>query len=206
MDLKEYKKLIKELFPLSDWKHKAGIQGGYFIKETDFIRYDINYGYTNFVDEFKTGWATSITFKELENIYIKAKNIDSKSGKSTLYMMNTSPDYFNGSRSVDYPIKSEADLIAMYERIADFLNVKAPQFFERFKTIDDIDKWFNTSPGEPIEYSSPLVRFNSQKGIIAAKLDHNPNYNELIEKYRNLQKGDHFAYEFDLVVEYLKNI
>ncbi len=206
MELKDYKKLIKELFPLNGWKHKGGIQGGYFVNDTEYIRYDFSYGYTNLIDEFKTGWATGITFKILEEILIKALAIDTKTGIFTLYMMDTSPDYFNGSRSIDYSIKSEADLIAMYERIDDFLNVKAPQFFERFKTMDDIDKWFNTKPGEPIEYSSPLVRFNSQKGIIAAKLNNNPNYDELVDTYRKLQEGEHFAYEFDQVVEYLKNI
>lgn len=206
MVLKEYKKLIKDHFPLKEWKHKVSIQGGYFIKNAEHIRYDINYGYTNLVDEFRTGWTTRIIFKALEDILIKALSIDTKSGKSTLYMMDTSPDYYNGSRSFEYNIQSETDLVSMYEKLDEFFNVKAPQFYERFKTIDDIDKWFNTTPGKPIEFSSPLVRFNSQKGIIAAKLNNNPNYDELVDTYKKLQEGEHFAYEFAQVVEYLKNI
>ena len=204
MNAKDFKKSIIALFPLKEWKHKAGIQGGYFIKDLDFIRYDFSYGYTNLIDEFNVGWATGITFKEHEKIYIDSKKIDTKSGKATLYMMDTSPEYYNGSRSFEYVIKNETDVIEMYNKIDSFLKVKAPAFFERFKTMADIDKWFNCDPGQPVEYSSPLIRFNSQKGIIAAKLNHNPKYEELKRIYKELQKGDYFAGEFDQVVDYLE--
>lgn len=203
MNIKDYKKAIIDHFPLNGWKHKAGVQGGYFIIETPDIRYDFSYGYTNLIDEFNTGWAAGIAFKKLEEIYISAKNIDTK-GKATLYLLDTSPEYYNGNRSFEYIIKDKADIIDMYQKIDSFLNKTAIAFYERFKTIDDIDKWFNTNPGQPIEYSSPLIRFNSQKGIIAAKLNGNTKYEKLIDKYRELQKGDYFASEFEQVVEYLK--
>jgi len=206
MNLKECKKGIRDFFPLKDWKHKAGLQGGYFIRETENIRYDFNYGITNYINEFKIGWSSGIAFKSLEKIYIKAKKIDTKSGKTTLYLMDTSPDYFNGKCSIDYRIKSEEDIVNMYKKIEDFLYNKAPDFFEKVKTMDELDKWLNTNPGSPIEYVSNSIRFNSQYGIIAAKLNNNPQYMELIDIYRKLQKGDNFAYEFDQVVEYLKGI
>ncbi|MFQ3577075.1 MAG: hypothetical protein SNJ77_11635 [Cytophagales bacterium] len=181
MNYSEVKKELKREFesflkPLG-YKSKTNNQGCKFSLSNVNSQYNIGYGVSNYVDEFYTGCYTSI---EIPQIEVFTLYLFEESGFVVGFNIGT---YFN-EINYRYKIKTQEDIIEWGKIVRKFYEEYAVPFFEKYNTIDSIDKLLNENPTEKVIYLDDLG-WRIIKGLIAAKLNGNPKYNELRDYYRS---------------------
>jgi hypothetical protein len=92
-------------------------------------------------------------------------------------------DYF---KDINYRFKiASLNDVKEWSTIAKkFYHEFAVPFFEKYKSVDAIDKLLNEKPSEKVIYCDDLG-WRIIKGLISAKLNNNPKYNELRDYYRS---------------------
>ena len=196
MTYSEVKKELKKEFtaflkPLG-YKSKCDSQGCTFFNEKDITRWQIGYGIVNYINEFDTGLFGSISIKPIENIenYI----FNEVAPRDTLLLQKD--EYFNNI-NYRYRIISKNDIKEWMDIVQKFFTEFAQPFFEKYKTVADIDKLLNTNPKERVPELNNLGQ-HIIKGLISAKLNENPNYEELKSFYKNeveTKFKGHFMYD-----------
>jgi hypothetical protein len=183
MNYSEVKKELKKEFegflkPLG-YKPKTDPQGCRFIKDDDDIEYRFGYGVANFIDEFYTSPFGSFGFKKIQRIenviFQEVANYDT-------LLLNKS-EYFN-ELNYRFKIKTQEDIIEWGKIARKFYEEYAVPFFEKYNTIEAIDKLLNEHPTEKVIYLDDLG-WRIIKGLISAKLNSNPKYNELRDYYKS---------------------
>lgn len=183
MNYSEVKKELKKEFesflkPLG-YKSKSGTQGCSFFLNRGFVEYRFGYGVANYGDEFNSGLFGSIGMLPIQ--LIENRIFNEESFTDTL-LLNKS-DYF---KDINYRFKiASLNDVKEWSTIAKkFYNEFAVPFFEKYKSVDAIDKLLNEKPSKKVIYCDDWG-WRIIKGLISAKLNNNPKYNELRDYYRS---------------------
>lgn len=182
MNYSEVKKELKKEFesflkPLG-YKSKTDPQGCDFGLENNISLNRIGYGVANYVDVFYTGCylkVCNIPIQKIEGEIFQEKGI-----YDTLSTGIAS--YFNET-NYRFTIKSQDDIIEWGKIVRKFYSEYAVPFFQNYNTVNDIDKLLNENPSEKVIYLDNLP-WRIIIGLIAAKLNQNPKYNELRDYYK----------------------
>jgi hypothetical protein len=81
-----------------------------------------------------------------------------------------------------YQVRSDSDLSDLCEAVADFMAERGFAFLEGMSTVPDLDRAFNARPREAFKYVYNQTH-RCFKGLVAAKLHHNPQFEQLAEIY-----------------------
>jgi hypothetical protein len=92
-------------------------------------------------------------------------------------------DYFN-EINYRYKIKTIDDIKEWGKIVRKFYEEYAVPFFEKYNSVDTIDKLCNTVPTKRIVYCDDLF-WKMMNGLISAKLNDNPKYNDLRNYYKS---------------------
>ena len=180
MNYSEVKKELKKEFELFlkplGYKSKKDPQGCDFWKLEENSLNRIGYGIANYVDEFNTVCYLKIGQINIQNI---EKQIFEGEYYETLSVgMQTCFNEIN----YRYKIKTEEDIKEWGKIVRKFYEEYAVPFFEKYNAVDAIDKLLNDNPTERVIYCDDLG-WRIIKGLIVAKLNNNPKYNELKDYY-----------------------
>jgi len=182
MNYSEVKKELKKEFenflkPLG-YKSKIDPQGCDFGKKTSNSLNRIGYGVANYIDEFNTGSYLKIEIKAIQKIEKKIFE-----GEYYETLSTGISDYFN-ELNYRYKIKTQEDIKEWGKIVRKFYEEYAVQFFEKYNSVDAIDKLLNENPTEKVIYLDNLG-WRIITGLISAKLNQNPKYDELRAYYKS---------------------
>lgn len=176
---KELKKEFESFLKPLGYKSKTDNQGCRFILNKGSVEYRLGYGVANYIDEFDTGLFGSIGVLSIQ--LIENQIFEEDEFKDTL-LLNKS-DYF---KDVNYrfKIKTIEDIQEWVKVVKDFYFKFVLPFYEMNNFVGEIDILLNEHPSEKVIYLDDLAS-RIIKGLIAAKLNGNPKYNELRDYYRS---------------------
>ncbi|UUV20444.1 hypothetical protein [Paenimyroides aestuarii] len=187
MNYSEVKKELKKEFesflkPLG-FKSKSDPQGYNFscINDIQFLK--VGFGVANYIDEFKTSCSIGLGIFPIQKVMFKIldeKPVIENDYGSTLGIRIA--DYFNVT-NYDYKIQTVDDVKEWGKVVKKFYEEYAVPFFKKYNSVDAIDKLLNENPTEKVIYLDDLG-WRIIKGLIAAKLNNNPKYNELKDYYK----------------------
>ena len=113
---------------------------------------------------------------------------------------------FNGIPHHRYKIRNGDDLHQVGEQIQSFFSTKGFAFLNTSCTLPALDEIFNLAPTEPCLYMYNQLH-RCYKGLITARLNNNPNFNELIDQYRQMlcrqTQNSHELLHFERLIAYL---
>jgi hypothetical protein len=187
MNYKEVKQELKKEFesflkPLG-YKSKNGLQGCTFSIIKNNVHYSIVYGITNYIDEFHTGCSVGIGIIPIQKIlyhYIQeVKEVKDNYGST----IRENTDTYMNELNYDYKIQTIDDIKEWGKIVRKFYAEFAVPFFEKYRSVDAIDKLLNNNLKEPTYL---ILGWRIIIGLIAAKLNNNPKYNELRDYYSSL--------------------
>jgi hypothetical protein len=183
MNYNEVKKELKKEFesflkPLG-YKPKTDPQGCDFGIDNGSSINRIGYGVANYIDEFNTSCYLKICNIQIQNI--EGEIFEEKGIYDTLSTGIST--YFN-ELNYRFKIKNQEDIIEWGKIVRRFYEEYAVPFFEKYNSINAIDKLLNDHPTEKVIYLDDLG-WRIIKGLISAKLNKNPKYNELRDYYKS---------------------
>ncbi|MDF7818793.1 hypothetical protein P1X15_14350 [Runella sp. MFBS21] len=118
--------------------------------------------------------------EQMAQQFIPSLPIDFREDANTLII---STGRYNDVKYFRYKIQNDDDLKNTCDAIMDFMNLSGWTFFKSVTKVADIDRILNSQPHKPSKYL-----YNQEdrcfKGLIAAKLNHNPHFDRLIEIYQ----------------------
>lgn len=176
---KEYESILKPL----GYKAKSESQGGEFFLINKNIIQRIGYGVTNYVDEFNTGGYIGLCVLPIQKVLYFIEEVINSNDNYGSTIGSSISDYFN-ELNYRYHIKTVEDIQKWGKIIRKFYEEYAVPFFEKYNTVAAIDKLLNEHPTEKVIYLDDLG-WRIIKGLIAAKLNNNPKYNELRDYYKS---------------------
>lgn len=117
----------------------------------------------------------------------------------------------SGNRSHgEFKVTSQADAAAAAGAIVRLVRSDALPFFERCRSVADIDRLFNTDPNSQASRLLSLDNWTRcANALIAARLAGNQRYDGLLDAYRTLLagfSGGQFLPQFDALVKLLETI
>jgi hypothetical protein len=170
----EYESFLKPL----GYKAKNDIQGCEFSLKKYNCTFRIGYGIVNYIDEFNTSG------------YLKINNHNIQAIENTIFISSSLDtlsvgfqSYFN-EINYRYHIKTIEDIKKWGQIIRNIYENFAVPFFENYHSIPAIDKLLNEDPTKKVVYCDDLS-WRINVGLIAAKLNNNPKYNELRDYYKS---------------------
>ena len=175
---KELKKEFEGFLKTLGYKSKTDPQGCDFSLENSNSLNRIGYGVANYIDEFNTVCYLKIEMFPIQRI---EKAIFDGEYYETLSLGMQS--YFN-EINYRYKIKIQEDIIEWGKIVRKFYEEYAVPFFEKYNTIDAIDKLLNDKPTEKVIYLDDLG-WRIIKGLIVAKINNNPKYNKIRDYYKS---------------------
>ena len=115
---------------------------------------------------------------------------------------------FCGSPYFRYMIHSEAELPDVCEQIEQFFNRRGFDFLSTASTLTQLDQLLNEFPDQPNPYVYNQTH-RCYKGLIAARLNHNPRFDSLTNLYRQLlvqqTKDPHEQFCLERLIVYLQH-
>lgn len=115
---------------------------------------------------------------------------------------------FNGLQYFRYKIHSDDELAQTCEQIEDFFTDQGFRFLETSCALSILDRLLNEHTGTPNRYVYNQTH-RCYKGLIAARLSHNPHFDGLVDSYRHLLiRQTQNAYEqlhFERLITYLQH-
>jgi hypothetical protein len=211
MNYSEVKKELKKEFesflkPLG-YKSKTDAQGCVFVLIDNQIVLRLGYGVANYIDEFNTGCYIGLGLLPIQKLLYKIEEITYVVDSYGSTIGTSTASYFN-ELNYRYKIKTQDDIIEWGKIVRKFYEDYAVPFFEKYNSIDAIDKLLNDHPTEKVIYLDDLT-WRIIKGLISAKLNGNKKYNELRDYYRNEVESKfqgYFMYEKCIkVIDFLDN-
>lgn len=115
---------------------------------------------------------------------------------------------FSGSQYFRYKIHSDEELPEVCGQIAHFFDQKGFDFLSTAATLASLDHLLNESPGQPCQYVYNQTH-RCYKGLVAARLNHNPHFDGLIDCYRHLlfhqTQNPYEQIHFERLIAYLQH-
>ncbi|QJW89399.1 hypothetical protein HNV11_08375 [Spirosoma taeanense] len=135
--------------------------------------------------------------------------------------LNNMPDYrpdantllmsigkFNGFQYSRFKIHSDDELIDACDQIALFFETKGFDFLDSACLLPTLDQLLNDQPNQPCPYVYNQAH-RCYKGLIAARLNHNPHFEGLIDIYRHLlirqTQNPYEQMHFERLISYLQH-
>lgn len=113
---------------------------------------------------------------------------------------------FNGFPYARYKIHSEQELASICGQIKSFFKTHGFDFLAHHYTLSALDNLLNDQPTLPCRYIYNQTH-RCYKGLIAARLNHNPNYDALVDVYRHtlvqLTQNPHEQLNFERLITFL---
>lgn len=204
---KELKKEFESILKPLGYKSKTDSQGCAFVLIDNQIILRLGYGVANYIDEFNTGCYIGLGLLPIQKILYKIEEVTDVVDSYGSTIGSSTASYFN-EINYRYKIKSQDDIIEWGKIVKKFYEEYAVPFFEKYNSIDAIDKLLNENPTEKVIYLDDLG-WRIIKGLIVAKLNKNPKYNELREYYKSEVESKfqgYFMYEKCMkTIEFLDN-
>ncbi|TDN40381.1 hypothetical protein E4631_11440 [Hymenobacter sp. UV11] len=142
----------------------------------------------------------------VEDLYHKASYFEAKYHKTTPTIGIALENLNNDGNSYRLTLTSERDVLPCYHRLLYLFNNVAIPFFEKYSSLEELDKEVNIETRKSI-FSG--LNYEGNLGIILAKLVNNPHYHKLEEKYRNYYQqfsNGFYLPEYEGIVEVLKSV
>ncbi|WP_080056504.1 hypothetical protein [Spirosoma aerolatum] len=115
---------------------------------------------------------------------------------------------FVGFQKARYKIHSEADLSQVCSQIEDFFSAQGFDFLATAASLPTLDRLLNEYLDEPCRYVYNQTH-RCYKGLIAARLNHNPNFDDLVDYYRHLlihqTQNPYEQMHFERLIAYLQH-
>ena len=135
--------------------------------------------------------------------------------------LNSMPDYrldantfllsigrFSGSPYFRFKIHSEDELTDVCEQIVQFFDTQGFPFMQSVCTLATLDQLFNKNLADPCQYVYNQTH-RCYKGLVAARLNHNPHFDSLVDGYRHLltqlTQNTHEQLHFERLIAYLQH-
>ena len=179
----EIKREFETYFKLLGYKFKNGLQGGEFIKLTNFGNIGLGYGITNYIDEFYTAMYIGLSIYKIQKISSIILG-DSDFHCITCGTIGSGTSNYFNEINYRYRINTIKDVEEWGKIVRKFYGEYAVPFFNKYNTVSAIDGLFNDNPKEKVMYCEDLPQ-RIIKALIAAKLNNNPKYNELRDYYKS---------------------
>jgi hypothetical protein len=176
---KEFESFLKPL----GYKSKTDPQGCAFVLIDNQIVLRLGYGVTNYIDEFNTACYIGLGLLPIQKILYKIEEITDVVDSYGSTIGSSTATYFK-ELNYRFKIKTQDDIIEWGKIVRKFYAEYAIHFFEKYNSLDSIDRLLNEKPSEKVIYCDDLG-WRIIKGLIAAKLNNNPKYNELRDYYRS---------------------
>ncbi|MFC3812133.1 hypothetical protein [Lacihabitans lacunae] len=187
MNYSEVKKELKKEFesflkPLG-YKSKTDSQGCVFVLIDNQIVLRLGYGVANYIDEFNTGCYIGLGLLPIQKILYEIEEVTDVVDSYGSTIGSSTASYFN-DLNYRFKIKTQEDIVEWGKIVRKFYEEYAVPFFEKYNSVDAIDELLNENPTEKVVYLDDLG-WRIIKGLIVAKLNNNPKYNELRDYYRS---------------------
>lgn len=115
------------------------------------------------------------------------------------YLFNR-PEYRIGL----HVLKDDVTVQTAIKNFNSFMNDIGFSFFDRFKTLNDFDTWFNDDVlNATYDFKRGNAGGNAKEGLIAAKLNNNPRFDEI---YQVWIRGLEMAAKFHTYIEPLQSL
>ena len=115
---------------------------------------------------------------------------------------------FSGSQCFRYKIHSDKELPEICEQIEHFFDKQGFEFLSTACTLPTLDRLLNEFPAQPCQYVYNQTH-RYYKGLIAARLNHNPHFDGLIDCYRHLltdqTQNRYEQVHFERLIAYLQH-
>ena len=115
---------------------------------------------------------------------------------------------FNGLQYFRYKIHSDDELADACGQIEDFFTDRGFDFLEASCALPTLDQLLNEDPGTPSFYVYNQTH-RCYKGLIAARLNHNPHFDGLVDSYRHLlirqTQNPYEQLHFERLIRYLQH-
>ena len=115
---------------------------------------------------------------------------------------------FNGLQYFRYKIHSDDELADACERIQTFFEKRGFDFLGTSCSLPTLDRLFNEQPDTPSIYVYNQTH-RCYKGLIAARLNHSPQFDSLIDTYRQLliqqTQNPYEQLHFERLIKYLQH-
>ena len=115
---------------------------------------------------------------------------------------------FSGSYYFRYKIHSAPELADVCQQIEDFFTTKGFDFLETSRSLASLDQLLNEHPDQPCPYLYNQTH-RCYKGLIAARLNHNPHFDGLTDSYRHLliqqTQNPYEQLHFERLITYLQH-
>lgn len=115
---------------------------------------------------------------------------------------------FSGFQYLRYKIHSEEELKDICEQIEQFFTTKGFDFLDTACSLATLDRLLNEQPAQPCQYVYNQTH-RCYKGLVAARLDHNPYFDGLIDSYRHIlirqTQNPYEQLHFERLIMYLQH-
>ncbi|GAB2568644.1 hypothetical protein [Spirosoma areae] len=115
---------------------------------------------------------------------------------------------FSGFHYFRYKIHSAEELADVCLQIEQFFTTQGFNFLETACSLPTLDRLLNEHPIQPCQYVYNQTH-RCYKGLIAARLNHNPHFDELIDSYRHLlirmTQNPYEQLHFERLIAYLQH-
>lgn len=184
MKIAEAKKAIKNIFSEKlnshNYSFQSGTQGGVFIKNYSNTYYRIIFAVSNWHFYYMSGIRASLGINKITKLELHLMG----EGLADIITISIADDDYMNELNFRYRIENEEDLEKYSIFVDKFLKECAFPFFEKYSNIDAIDKHMNNDPEDTMpKYCYDMAK-KITSGLIAAKLNNNPKYNELRDNYK----------------------
>ena len=195
MNYREVKKNIRNelecfLLPIG-YTINCGAQGCTFQKTSNKIENVIGFAVANYNPLFNTGCYIQANSLQIERI--RTILFGEEGGSAVAANLG---DYFK-TKNYRFDIRSINDIIEFGNLVKKFYQEFAIPFFERYGSLNAIDKLLNENFKAKVEIM-PDQGWRIIKGLIAAKLNQNPKYEEIRAYYKSFVETNfqgYFMYE-----------
>lgn len=115
---------------------------------------------------------------------------------------------FKGLQYFRYKIHSDDELAHTCGQIEEFFEMKGFSFLETSSALPTLDRLLNEHPALPCLYVYNQTH-RCYKGLITARLNHNPHFDSLIDSYRQLlirqSQNSYEQLHFERLIAYLQH-
>jgi hypothetical protein len=182
----------------------------WMVREVNDIKQIISWSYTTSGTGFAVTPALGARSEAILSIFKQVSPIkpaDEKSRRTlSVDIWRLSGDRSRG----EFKVTSEADAAAAASAIVRLVRSDALPFFERCRSVADIDRLFNTDPNSQASRLLSLDNWTRcANALIAARLAGNPRYDGLVDAYRTLLagfSGGQFLPQFETLVKVLATV
>jgi hypothetical protein len=182
-------------------------------KQTSEFTQKTTYGWNKFRLIFynrSSGWDVDfgmvIRLNEVEKIYHMGSYFEEKYHSSTPTIGIDIGTYLNDEDNNRFFLDEDSDLNEFHIKTVKLFKEVALPFFEKYSTIQELDKAINVENGKSI-FSG--LKFEGSLGIILAGLSNNPKFSFFEQKYRDyytrLAKGFYLK-EYEDILKAVKNV